>query len=267
MIKVTRIVKRILRWFLINTAISLIIFSFLSVSSSIPLLTLFAATFIITQTISSLCAITGFSIWYYLYDKPLVLELPITFAGTMGAAVVGIFISNQIIKSIFNYAVILLRVKYLIPSILISFVITIIVRTVYGLIFGKSDLKKSLDDMTVEIESSNPKNNHISIKEGDIYHVIKFDDLVYLSSHGKKTTLHTKNRDYVANQLIKEIENKLLSDKFVRIHKQFIINIKYLSQIKYFKGGKYFACLTDEDESTLPIGRYMVSAVKGKVGL
>ncbi len=38
---------------------------------------------------------------------------------------------------------------------------------------------------------------------------IKCDDLIYLSSHGKKTTLHTTEKDYEINQLLKDIEKKL----------------------------------------------------------
>ena len=88
----------------------------------------------------------------------------------------------------------------------------------------KDELKKNLDEIKLEKEA-NSETYSLSIREDEKYHIIKPDDIIYLSSHGKKTTVHTCDRDFETNQLMKNYEDKL-SDNFIRIHRQFIINTK-----------------------------------------
>ncbi|MBN2400804.1 MAG: LytTR family transcriptional regulator DNA-binding domain-containing protein [Spirochaetes bacterium] len=111
------------------------------------------------------------------------------------------------------------------------------------------------------------ENRAISIKDGNGYHANKFNDLIYLSSHGKKTTFNSIEQTYTVNQLLKEIEDKLPSDIFLRVHKQYIININYLKQIRYYEGGRYTAYLDDEDESIIPLGRNVAPQLKEKFGI
>ena len=114
-------------------------------------------------------------------------------------------------------------------------------------------------------QSSQPENS-LPVRQNGKYHIVKCEDLIYVSSHGRKTTLHTKNKDYEINQLIKTIENRL-SKNFMRIHKQFIINVDYLSRIEYYRGGRYLAYLNDDDDSTLPIGKNITPLLKDRLGM
>lgn len=266
MLTIDKILIKLIIWFSINTAIALVIVSFLSINSITPIQYLIIPTLIITHITSSLCAVSGYSIGHFLNKKSLIIEVPLVLIGTLCAAIIGHNISHYIINCLSKNSIHIRKSIYFIPSLLIAAIVTIITVVIEKLKYRQAELESNLDKINDALKTSSLENQSISIKENENYCVVKCDDLIYLSSHGKKTTLHTTDKDYETNQLLKDLE-KRLSKTFVRIHKQFIINLKYLSQIKYYEGGRYMAYLKDEDESALPVGRKIAPLLKEKLGL
>ncbi len=250
---------------MINIVISLLVFSFVAINTPFPLFEVFISIFIISNFISLFCNISGYFLGKLLNSKTAVIRLPVILSGALIAAMAGIVLSNSIVLFLFNYPIFQVKTGYFIPALLIALIVTTIAVFVNRLQFSKEELEKSLDEIKLEKEV-NSDNYSLSVKEGEKYHMIKCDDLIYLSARGKKTILHTNIRDFEANQLIKNFESKL-SEHFIRIHRQFIINTKYLAQVKYYEGGRYMAYLNDEDESALPIGKKMTPLLKEKLGI
>ena len=94
---------------------------------------------------------------------------------------------------------------------------------------------------------------------------IAHKDIIYLCSHGKKTTVHTEKMDYEIPLVIKEMDKALPPRQFLRVHKQYIANIRFIARIKHYEGGRYWAYLNDEDENTLPIGRKYAPALRQRL--
>ncbi|NCN10329.1 MAG: response regulator transcription factor [Leptospira sp.] len=101
-----------------------------------------------------------------------------------------------------------------------------------------------------------------TIYEKNNHYIIPYKEIIYLSSHGKKTVIHTITKDYEINKLLKEVEGKIPEQVFRRIHKQIVVNINFISHIQYNQGGSYIAYLKDEDETELAIGRSFASDLK-----
>ncbi len=116
-------------------------------------------------------------------------------------------------------------------------------------------------------QAVNPVNLGLSFRSGENHYLIPYMDIVYLSSHGKQTVIHTTEEDYQASRLLGELESKLPGDMFQRIHKQHVVNLKYISHIQYFIGGRYNAYLKDEDETTLPVGKQYAEKLKKSMNL
>ncbi|MCP4138131.1 MAG: response regulator transcription factor [bacterium] len=111
------------------------------------------------------------------------------------------------------------------------------------------------------------KDFSLSFRENRIQCLVAFKDIIYLSSHGKRTVIHTEEKDFEASSILKDIEEKLAADDFVRIHKQYIVNTKHITRIQHDVGGQYVAVFNDSDESTLPVGRTYVSTLKERLEL
>lgn len=61
---------------------------------------------------------------------------------------------------------------------------------------------------------------------------IKIDDIIYIEGKGNYVSFHTKNGDQIIALLnISSLEEKLSSDRFLRIHKSFIIALPFIIMI------------------------------------
>jgi hypothetical protein len=260
-----RIIKKVLIWLAVNT-LSAILFSFsLASYSASSSLFLFLSLFIMINITAFLCNITGNYLGKIFKLKSIFYELPVILTGTLCASAAGLIISYYITKILFGYPILGLNKSFFIISLLISGVITVIVVFYNHYKSMKYALEENRHNVKPALEA-NQQNNTFAIRENEKYHLINCDDLIYLSSHGRRTTLHARDKDYETNQLIKNIENKLPKN-FMRVHKQFIINIKYLSRVEYYQGGRYLAYLNDDDESTLPVVRNIAPLLKEKIGI
>jgi DNA-binding LytR/AlgR family response regulator len=105
----------------------------------------------------------------------------------------------------------------------------------------------------------------LSFREGESHFLVAYDDIVYLTAHARHTVIHTVNRDFETARIIKHVEERLPRDTFLRIHKQHVVNLKYVSHFQYYIGGQYIVYMKDADSTMLPIGRRYVPAFKEMV--
>ena len=93
------------------------------------------------------------------------------------------------------------------------------------------------------------------VTEGEDHHLVAFRDIIYVSSHDRRSVIHTEKKDYETSRLLKEIEEKLPASVFHRIHRRYILNLNYISRIQNDIGGRFQVFLRDSDETSLPVGR------------
>lgn len=262
-------IKLILLWLLINCILAGVLFLIFSVNPALRTHIFFWSTMITTNMVGYSCAATSIYISRKTKSIKTIKRPLLILIGSLCAAAIAGIISFYVSRFLLNYPSNInthdLTFK-LIITIVISAVVTVISIVIGRLKETKDELQKNLNDCQENYNSESSINNSLSVKEDEIYHIIEHSDLIYLSSHGKKTTLHTIGKDYVTNQLLKDIVDKL-PESFIRIHKQFIVNTKYLSKIKYYEGGRYLAYLKDDDESTLPVSKKKVPLLKEKLGI
>ncbi|WP_439698166.1 LytR/AlgR family response regulator transcription factor [Mucilaginibacter sp. AW1-7] len=79
---------------------------------------------------------------------------------------------------------------------------------------------------------------------------IFLDDIIFFESVDNYIKIHTANGTYLVYLMLSEVEDKLLKERFSRIHKSFIINN---SKIRTIDGA--FIGLEDKANTILPLGR------------
>ncbi len=264
----------IFAWFAINTVIG-ILFAFLlsfGLQSSFPETLLFSQT--ATHTISWLNVITGYTLICILQERAkLRIMAVIVLAGVLLASITGVYVAIVISRELLNSSLITAIEDSIYPYLTAVFLDSIII--IISIIAVRMRLQKRQLEDSLQLlknrdnsEKSNDKiKSGVSIKEGTNHYFIEHSEIIYLSSHGKKTLIHTENKEYETLQLIKEMEKKLPPEDFIRVHRQFIVNINYISNIKYFTGGRYIAYLNDEDENSIPVSRTLAPELKKKLSL
>lgn len=259
--------KIILVWFIINTVLGMIIALSISLSSELPILKIFIVSEINSHTISVFSSVAGYYFGEKFKHKPLYSGIFLTLIGVYPFSLIGISICVFTTSSIIHMGDNYIR-GILLLSIVLTTVITLITTVIERLRSDRRNLESDLESIIRDNSSkSKSGSGKILVKEKENFFTLDTDRIIYLSSHGKKTVIHSEGRDSEVSQLIKEIEVSLDPEHFIRVHKQYIINVNYLSHIQHYSGGGYLAYLKDEDENTIPVGRTYIASLKERMNL
>ncbi len=74
-------------------------------------------------------------------------------------------------------------------------------------------------------------NDYIMVKADYKLYKINYDDLLFIEGQHEYVTFHTKTKRVTALYSLKNLEDTLPKDKFVRVHKSFIVSIKNIEDI------------------------------------
>lgn len=101
--------------------------------------------------------------------------------------------------------------------------------------------------------------------EGEIDYV-PLDSILYMYREEKVTKLITKEKAYEIRMSLKELESQLVKFSFFRIHKSFIINLKYVRRLTPWFNGAYHVELEGIDEK-LSVSRNYVKELRSRLEL
>jgi len=142
--------------------------------------------------------------------------------------------------------------------------------SIYMIVTFRIDyLAAERDSLQVTVNSIKDGKNAAStiiMKQNGTTYKIQTDKIVYISSHGHWTVLHGEEKDFQSKVPVKELEMKLSSSGFVRVHKSYIAAVKFISHIKYSKGGSYTVFLSDNEDTSLPVGRKYIHELRNLIG-
>ncbi len=255
-------------WFAINTVLGLLIALLLSLSTPRSFSELLLISQIMTHLFSSTITLAGYALGYKLRDIPPVPSVIITNMGTLVIATL-LSISVYSLKDLGLGPVLFeSRDEYIKKLFFPVLIVTLIITNVTTALERLRHSRQNLQDELLELKGKGEESQEgITLQQQGSYIKISFQDIIYLSSHGKRTVIHTENHGYEISQLMKDLEASLPKNLFVRVHKQFILNIRYIDRLQYYSGGRYMATMKDEDENRIPVGRTYAGEVKAKIGI
>lgn len=77
-----------------------------------------------------------------------------------------------------------------------------------------------------------PKEEYLTIRADRKLYKIHFDDLVYVEGQRAYVTLHTRQKNITALIAMKDLEAQLPADRFIRIHKSFIVSVRHMEALE-----------------------------------
>jgi two-component system, LytTR family, response regulator len=98
---------------------------------------------------------------------------------------------------------------------------------------GNNKSKASLEQIFDEL--SKLKHNHIALPTMEGFTVVKLDEIIRIDADGSYCKIFcTGKRNYLISKQIHDLEDKLSSATFVRLHHSHIVNLNHV--IQYIKG-------------------------------
>jgi len=98
-----------------------------------------------------------------------------------------------------------------------------------------------------QTKENNPEEKYIQLKADKKIYKLNIDDILYIESLDDYIQVHTKSQKIISYERMRVMEERLRDKKFVRIHRSFLINKKYITA--------YSQAFVELGELKLSIGR------------
>lgn len=97
--------------------------------------------------------------------------------------------------------------------------------------------------------------------------LVDIRQIVYLETEGRGCILHTTSGDFNDNQLLGEFEKKLIPHGFYRIHKSYLVNLNYISELFPWANNSLAIKMQGFERDILPVSREKVKSLRQLLGL
>lgn len=125
----------------------------------------------------------------------------------------------------------------------------------------RSVFNQSFDNFQENIQSKNKPISKITVADQFGFRIVNTDELIYLEADSSYTTLYlTEGKRIIATRNMGEFE-KILDDRFFRIHKSVIINLNFLLGYSSHQGNT----VEMKDGTNLIISRRKVLELRDKI--
>ncbi len=112
-----------------------------------------------------------------------------------------------------------------------------------------------------------PRPMHkLPISEGGRIALLDVEHVTYLQADGHYTQVHTADRSYFCNLSLAQLESRLTQQRFIRVHRSFIVNIDRATGI-YSRGDSFAMLMEGEPEQDVPVSRTNAPKVRQLLGV
>ncbi|MDU5108226.1 MULTISPECIES: LytTR family DNA-binding domain-containing protein [unclassified Clostridium] len=133
--------------------------------------------------------------------------------------------------------------------------------------FSEAKVKQMLERYNNKKSENNKKNIEELFTKIPLYLDKKFimidiEDIIYIESENRECIVHTKNEIYKDSNTLNYFEERLADKGFFRIHKSFLINLKYISEIHPWFNNTYCIKVNRVKDAFLPVSRNKIKELK-----
>lgn len=85
--------------------------------------------------------------------------------------------------------------------------------------------------------AENQQDDYVYVKADGKVQKVKFDDILYVEGLGNYVTMHTTSGKVITLLTMKEVQERLPENTFMRVHRSFIVS---LEQVQFIEGNQIF---------------------------
>lgn len=105
--------------------------------------------------------------------------------------------------------------------------------------FDRDRLSLALARVSGESSGSGASTRYLTVKRLGALYLIPIDDVSYLKGAGDYVEIHLKDRKTELHSKSLEAMERILPERFVRVHKSYMVDMDEVKQILVHGGGKY----------------------------
>ncbi|HOO94095.1 MAG TPA: LytTR family DNA-binding domain-containing protein [Proteiniphilum sp.] len=124
----------------------------------------------------------------------------------------------------------------------------------------QDDLPLTVEDQPFAAEAMNENGEEslerVAVKSGQKIHVILVPDIVYIQSDGDYVQIVTAQSRYLKEETMKYFEASLPRNRFVRVHRSYIVNVEKILRIELYKKQNQMLTLANGDQIRASVAGY-----------
>ncbi|GHV34169.1 hypothetical protein FACS1894178_1150 [Bacteroidia bacterium] len=134
-----------------------------------------------------------------------------------------------------------------------------------------SKLNNHLDELQNSLDRAKNRVNpvdiidQIAVKTGQKLDVIFIDDIFFLQASGDYVEIHTTDNTFLKEQTMKYFDEHLPEDKFVRVHRSYIVNIRKIVKMEGYGKQSVLLTLSNGGKLKVSIAGYRLLKLKLKL--
>ncbi len=97
--------------------------------------------------------------------------------------------------------------------------------------------------------------------------LLQVEDIFYIMAKDDYSYLHTDGERYLSTISLAQLEKKLESNGFFRVHRRYLVNLARVKEVVPMYGGTLLLTLDDREGNQVPVSRRRVPALKKALGL
>jgi two-component system LytT family response regulator len=109
--------------------------------------------------------------------------------------------------------------------------------------------------------------DRLASRTGERVEFVELTRVTHFFASDKLTYAATPAKNYVVDQSIQELEQKLDPRKFIRIHRAILLNLDYVQELHSWFAGRMMVRLKDEKRTELTVARDRVRTLKQSLGV
>lgn len=109
----------------------------------------------------------------------------------------------------------------------------------------RARVEEGLTGLLEELATTHPPLDRLAVKRGDGVFLMPVRDVIWIEANGKTALAHSRDASHLLRQSMKEIEKRLDSRRFTRVHRSAIVNVEHVTEIHPMFKGTFVMVLSD----------------------
>jgi len=128
-------------------------------------------------------------------------------------------------------------------------------------------LRQAVSRLVPAEHAAGPKVERIPVEKAGKKLLVSVDDILYIMAKDDYSYLYTPADRYLSTISLANLEVKLESAGFFRVHRRYLVNLASVKEVVPMYGGTLLLTLTDEAGTQVPVSRRRVPSLKRALGL
>jgi len=137
-------------------------------------------------------------------------------------------------------------------------------KTISRLVEQDNKLKLKIIDKIKREIGKEDYLKYFTVNKRDEYIVLKEEEVFFFNAEDKYVFLNAFDKKYFYEMTLRKLEERLDPQKFLRIHRGYIIAIDKIEKIKKWFGGRFKVVLSNKANTTLTVSRSRMEEFKKK---